>query len=269
VVVVGVSSRALSEIAVRVALAGGRLRTGTGMTPFEFVFMLTRQDRTVPDAAAHLEVALDAGVRHVGFKDVGLPHGALAALARRIREAGGTSYLEVVSTDAAHELASARAAVEIGVDYLLGGTRLEPVLSIVAGSGVRYYPFCGRVTGHPSVLEGTIGEIVDCAVRCTAHEGVDGLDLLAWRARVDAPSLVRAVCAAVEKPVIVAGSIDCAEQIGCVRDAGAAGFTIGTAALDGRFPGAAPGLSAQLEVILSAAAQQATRGLIPQNTCGT
>jgi hypothetical protein len=229
------------------------------MAPFDFVFMLTRQDRTVPDAAEHLDVALAAGVRHVGFKDVGLPHDHLAGLARKIREAGAASYLEVVSTDAAHEVASARAAVEIGVDYLLGGTRVEEVLAVVAGSGVRYYPFCGRVTGHPSVLEGTVGEIVDCALRRTAHEGVHGLDLLAWRARVDVPALVRAVCAAVEKPVIVAGSIDCAERIGCVRDAGAAGFTIGTAALDGRFPGAAPGLSGQLKAILSATAGEAPR----------
>lgn len=219
---------------------------------FDFVFMLTRQDRTVADAALHLEVALGLGVRHIGFKDVGLPHAELGTLARRIRQAGAKSYLEVVSTDLDAEVASARTAVAIGVDHLLGGTRVEAVLPVIAGAPVRYYPFCGRVVGHPSVLEGTIGEIVESAVRLTAHDGVHGLDLLAWRSGEDAPRLIRAVCAAVNKPVIVAGSIDRPERIASARDAGAAGFTIGTAALDGRFPADAAGLPRQLGAILAA-----------------
>jgi hypothetical protein len=56
------------------------------MTPFDFIFMLTRNDRTVADAAVHAETALRAGIRDIGFKDVGLPFDALAGLARQIRE---------------------------------------------------------------------------------------------------------------------------------------------------------------------------------------
>ena len=222
------------------------------MTPFDFVFMLTRDDRTVPDAFGHLETALGLGVRHVGFKDVGLPLDALAALTRRIREAGATSYLEVVSTAADREVASARAAIAIGVDYLLGGTRVEAVLPIVAGTGVLYSPFCGCVRGHPSVLEGTIDEIVASAARCAAHAGVYGLDLLAWRAEVDPAALISAVCSAIDKPVIVAGSIDRAERIRSARAAGAAGFTVGTAALDGCFPASSSALPSQLAAIRTA-----------------
>ncbi len=36
-----------------------------------FIFMLTRDDRTVEDAVDHLATALSLGVRHIGFKDVG------------------------------------------------------------------------------------------------------------------------------------------------------------------------------------------------------
>ncbi|TIM59586.1 MAG: 4-hydroxythreonine-4-phosphate dehydrogenase, partial [Mesorhizobium sp.] len=43
------------------------------MTQFDFIFMLTRNDRTVTDAAVHAETALGAGIRHIGFKDIGLP----------------------------------------------------------------------------------------------------------------------------------------------------------------------------------------------------
>ena len=32
-----------------------------------FIFMLTRNDRTIEDAARHVQTALDCGLRHVGF----------------------------------------------------------------------------------------------------------------------------------------------------------------------------------------------------------
>ena len=65
------------------------------MSGFEFIFMLTRHDRTVADAARHVATALAAGVRHIGFKDIGLPMAALEGLHRRIRDHGASSYLEV------------------------------------------------------------------------------------------------------------------------------------------------------------------------------
>ena len=36
----------------------------------EFIFMLTRNDRTIEDAAGFVEQACDLGVSHIGFKDV-------------------------------------------------------------------------------------------------------------------------------------------------------------------------------------------------------
>jgi hypothetical protein len=220
---------------------------------FDFVFMLTRDDRTVPDATAHVATALAAGVRHIGFKDVGLPFAELAELHALIRSSGATTYLEVVSLDRASEIASAEAALALGVDHLLGGTRVADVAPRLAGSGVRYFPFAGRISGHPSVLEGSTGEIVADATRAAADEGVHGLDLLAWRSRTDAPRLVRAVCAAAGKPVIVAGSIDRPERVAEARAAGAAAFTVGTAALCGRFPAPGRDLASQLAAILRAA----------------
>jgi hypothetical protein len=220
------------------------------MMAFDFIFMLTRNDRTVADAALHLRTALDAGARHIGFKDVGLPVAALKALNAQIREGGATSYLEVVSLDRDSEIASARAAIEIGVDCLMGGTHPDDVLPLIQGTGIRYYPFAGRVSGHPSVLEGSIAEIAASAREIAARDGVHGLDLLAYRSGEDGPALIAEVCkAAAGKPVIVAGSIDDAVRIRAVREAGAAGFTIGTAALDGRFSVSEAGLGAQLAAI--------------------
>ena len=201
-----------------------------------FIFMLTRNDRTVEDASEQLQTSLALGVRHIGFKDIGLPIAQLKALNAAIKEGGATSYLEVVSLDRDSEIVSARAAAEIGVDVLLGGTRADDVLPLIAGTTIQYCPFPGRISGHPSVLEGSIEEIVESARRLAAREGVHGLDLLAYRSGEDVPALIKAVCAAVSKPVYVAGSIDTPEQIAVVKEAGAAGFTIGTAALDGKYP---------------------------------
>jgi len=223
---------------------------------FDFIFMLTRQDRTVRDAAARLDVALEAGLRHIGFKDIGLPFTALGALNQAIRASGAQSYLEIVSSSREAEIASAKAGLALGVDYLLGGTHVDDVLPLLAGTRVRYYPFAGRVAGHPSVLEGAAAEIVASARELAARPGVDGLDLLAYRSRVDVATLVDAVCAAVAKPVIVAGSIERPDQIQVVRRAAAAGFTIGSAALEGRFPADGADLPRQLAAIQAACAAQ-------------
>ena len=58
-----------------------------------FIFMLTRNDRTVADASQHLQTALSLGVRHIGFKDIGLPTDQLKALTTAIQAHGATSYL--------------------------------------------------------------------------------------------------------------------------------------------------------------------------------
>jgi mannose-6-phosphate isomerase-like protein (cupin superfamily) len=174
----------------------------------------------------------------------------LKALNAAIKAGGANSYLEVVSLDRQSEIVSAKAAAEIGVDVLLGGTRVDDVLPIIKGSGIQYFPFAGRITGHPSVLEGTIEEIVESAKSIAAKDGVHGLDLLAYRSVENVPDLMKAVCAAVCKPVFMAGSIDTRERIAIVQGAGAAGFTIGTAALDGKYPANGTDVPSQLNAII-------------------
>ncbi len=215
-----------------------------------FIFMLTRNDRTVPDASQHLQAALNLGVRHIGFKDIGLPLERLKGLNAAIKAGAATSYLEVVSLDRESEIVSARAAVEIGVDVLLGGTRVDDVLPIIKGTGVQYFPFPGRISGHPSVLEGTVEEIVESAKTIAGRDGVHGLDLLAYRSAQDVPTLMQAVCAAVAKPVYIAGSISTPERIAVAQCAGAAGFTIGTAVLDGKYPANGNDVPSQLSAII-------------------
>lgn len=231
---------------------------------FDFILMLTADDRTIPDARARLEEALEGGVRHIGFKDVGLPFSELRGLAGEIRAAGGRSYLEVVSLDAESELASARAAIDLDVDCLLGGTRAREVTQITRYHPLRYYPFPGRITGHPSVLEGPPKDIVTSARQLADLEHVHGLDLLAYRFAGEVPDLMTQVCGAVEKPVIMAGSIDSETRVREVAAAGAAGFTVGTAALAGAFPAEAPGFAAQVRSILDIATRARAASTAPR-----
>src|SRR6476619_1439756 len=100
----------------------------------EFIFMLTRDDVTLSDARDVYASIAQTGVRHVGCKDVGLRTEELKALMDDIRSNGHETWIEVVSETEEDELASARAAAEIRPDHLIGGTRIEKVQEILAGS---------------------------------------------------------------------------------------------------------------------------------------
>ncbi|PJE78634.1 hypothetical protein CI610_02423 [invertebrate metagenome] len=216
----------------------------------DFIFMLTKDDQTVPDALAHARTAIQSGIRHIGFKNIGLLNDELKAVAHYIQQEGGTAYLEVVSLDLETEVCSAQFAVEAGINRLLGGTHPKAVLPIIEGTGIEYYPFPGKIIGHPSILTGTEKEIIDNAKKIAQQEGVTGLDLLAYRWQKNNVShLIDEVCHAVDKPVIIAGSIDSQERIETVIRHGAAGFTVGTAAMTGAFPVQPDSLAVQLATI--------------------
>lgn len=217
----------------------------------EFIFMLTRDDRTIADARVVYESVSRTGVRHVGCKDLGLERDELGGLFEDIRANGHTSYLEVVSETDQATLESARVAAEVGPDYLIGGTLIEPVQKIIAGTGIRFFPYVGRVIDHPCLLRGTIEEITQDARRAEAL-GVDGINLLAYRYDANVDALVEAMVQATSLPVIAAGSVDSSQRIRALADRGVWAFTVGTAALDGKLVPGAP-LAAQLEYVLDAA----------------
>ncbi|MGN6666141.1 MAG: 4-hydroxythreonine-4-phosphate dehydrogenase [Trinickia sp.] len=214
-----------------------------------FILMLTENDATVADAIATYDSVRDSPVRFVGFKDVGLPIPVLKQLAQRIRADERKVMLEVVATSREAELESIRAALEIGVDYLLGGRHVEDALPLLRGSSVRYFPFAGRTVGHPTVLEGTMDEIVDDARRIAAMPGVHGLDLLAYRfaGEGDPAELTQRVVEAVDVPVIAAGSIDREPRVKSMIDARTWGFTVGSALFQHAFVDRR--LSAQVDTI--------------------
>lgn len=214
-----------------------------------FVFMLTHDDRTVDNAAEIVPLLADTGLRYIGFKDVGADLVRQRELVALAHDAGFEVMLEVVSTSKEAEMASLRSAAMAGFDWVLGGTHADETAGMLPDE-VRYCPFPGRVVDHPSVLLGEIEEIAADAERLTALDHVSGLDLLAYRhPTADRLELIRAVTARSSGPVIVAGSIASVERAVAVGDAGAWGYTIGTAIFDGLLPGA-PSIAEQVRHVV-------------------
>ena len=130
----------------------------------DFIFMLTRNDSTIEDAGQLVDAVCDLGVRHIGFKDIGVPRATMQELVTRIRQRGGVCYLEVVSTTPQAVIQSLEAARTLGVDRILGGTDLDGARRIL-GDLSDYFPFPGRPVGHPTRLEGSSALIADhCAL---------------------------------------------------------------------------------------------------------
>ncbi len=200
----------------------------------ELIIMLTHNDVTVSNAREMFWALKTLPVQHWGFKDVGLPADEMRGLVAEMGNAGKTTYLEVVSLSEPEGLAGARLAVASGFDVLMGTVYFDSIRQYLANTPVKYFPFLGQVHGHPSILTGTLDEIVAHA-RFLEAQGVDGLDLLTYRYTGDAPQLLTAVVQATRLQIVSAGSIDSFERIAQVKRAGAWAFTVGTAFFDARF----------------------------------
>jgi len=201
----------------------------------KLILMFTLNDITATDSIEHFEQIKDLPVDFFGFKEIGLEHRKMKILNDKIHKAGFQSFLEVVEYEEDAILGSARMAVDMGFDYLMG-TVYYPSIWKIIDKKINYFPFCGRIYDRPSILDGTIEEIAEDAKRIEA-EGANGFDLLAYRyidlSRVN--ELVSAVKNAVEVPIVSAGSINSFERLDETIKQGVWGFTIGGAFFEKKF----------------------------------
>jgi len=200
----------------------------------KLIVMLTHHDQTVSNALELFEHTKEYPITHWGFKDVGLPPDEMQAVVRAMKNAGKVTFLEVVSLSEAEGLQGARLAVELGFDILMGTVFYPSIGEYLKDKPIQYYPFPGHVHSHPSILDGTIETIVAHACELEAY-GVHGLDLLTYRYDGEASHLLKEVVEATKVPVVSAGSIASFDRINEVWDAGAWGFTIGSAFFDRQF----------------------------------
>jgi hypothetical protein len=200
----------------------------------ELIVMLTHHDRTVQDALQLFERTQDYPITHWGFKDVGLSPEEMQRVVTAMKAAGKNTFLEVVSLSEEDGLRGARLAVDLGFDVLMGTVFFPSIGEYLKDKAIKYYPFPGHIHSHPSILDGTIEEIVAHACELESY-GAHGLDLLTYRYAGDAAHLLNQVVKATQVPIVSAGSIATFERITEVWDSGAWGFTIGSAFFEKQF----------------------------------
>lgn len=220
----------------------------------DFIFMLTHHDKTVQNCLDVYDSLSGIGLKHVGFKDVGVDKATLKELTRRIKADGCIAYVEVVSQTPETIRQSITASAELGVDRVLGGQDIKLAMDTFKSGGPAYYPFPGKPTGHPTKLGGTPADVeADC--RQAVASGCPGVDLLAYRAtEADPLDLIRAARRGVGDNgyLIVAGSIDSPTRIKAVASAGANAFTIGSAVFEEAFAHGVKGVRDQCKAVLRA-----------------
>lgn len=228
----------------------------------ELIVMLTYDDKTVANAHEVFDSCRSLDARHWGFKDIGLPDREMRKLAGGMKDAGCQVYLEVVSLSEAEALKAVEIAATCGCDAVMGSIYSSSIHETARHHGLQYFPFVGEISGHPSVLGGTVESIASHARHLSAQD-VDGMDLLTYRfTGGDPDGLLKEVVASSTVPVVSAGSISSYERIQSVWDAGAHGFTIGSAFFDEAF---APTMSFRenLASVLSWLAEEESRRLAP------
>lgn len=197
----------------------------------ELIVMLTYNDYTIPNAVEIFAACRESPARYWGAKEEGIDREALKTLFAAIREAGKIAVLEVVAYEEEACIRGARLAVECGCHMLLGTKYFDSVNVLCRENGIRYLPFVGSVSGRPSVLEGSAGEMV-AETQDYKAKGIFGVDLLGYRYAGDSSSLCAAVLADSALPVCLAGSINSMERLCAVRSMRPDFFTIGSAFLD-------------------------------------
>lgn len=195
----------------------------------KIIIMLTHNDMTVDNAIEIFEENKDLPIQYWGFKDVGMAPENMKVLCSKMRAADKISFLEVVSYTEEECMRGAKLAVECGFDYLLGTLYYDSVAEYIKENNLKYLPFAGKVSGSPSVLKGTLQEMLDQEA-FFAEKGVYGTDLLGYRYVDGDPNVLAAeYIKAAKRPVCLAGSIGTEERMKLVKEMNPWTFTMGSA----------------------------------------
>ena len=211
----------------------------------ELIVMLTHNDYTVKNALEIFEACKHTPVTYWGVKEQGVSPDELIKLCSAIKENGKSCVLEVVSYSESTCLESAEIAVKCGCDILLGTKYFDSVNELCHKNNIRYMPFAGEVSQRPSVLEGSVEDIISES-RDYLEKGVAGIDLLAYRYKGDIHRLCRAFTDIPDLPLCLAGSINSFERLDEVKKLSPQYFTIGGAFFENCF---GEDIAAQIELV--------------------
>ena len=202
----------------------------------ELIVMLTHNDLTVHNAYDIFDQCRNSRAKFRGFKEEPLPLEQMKKLFRYMKSCGKTTFLEVVAYSEKECMDGAKKAVECNCDFLLGTTFSDSINEFCRLNHIKYMPFVGKITGRPSVLDGTVKDMIQEAKTYIA-KGVYGIDLLGYRYTGDATRLNREFVANVNAPVCIAGSVNSYERLTELKSIAPWAFTIGGAFFENKFDG--------------------------------
>ena len=202
----------------------------------QLIVMLTWHDFTVENAKQVFEQCKHSKAQYWGFKEHPLPFEQMKELYSSMKQCGKTTLLEVVAYSEREGLEGAKMAAACQCDILMGTKFYDSINDYCRDHGIKYMPFVGNVQGRPSVLKGTVQGMIAQAQDYIAR-GAYGIDLLGYRYAGDAAALNKALVAAINAPVCLAGSIDSYQRLDEVLDANPWAFTIGSAFFENKFDG--------------------------------
>ena len=200
------------------------------------IVMLTHNDKTVENAYEIFEQCKNSKAQYWGFKEEPLPIDEMKKLYTYMKQCGKTTFLEVVEYTEKKGLEGAKMAVECGCDILMGTMYFDSINEYCKKHNLKYMPFVGQVIERPSILKGTIQEMIDEANKYL-KKGVYGFDLLGYRYTGDAVELNKKFVENVKAPICIAGSINSYKRLDEIKDANPWTFTIGGAFFENKFEG--------------------------------
>lgn len=195
----------------------------------KLIVMLTCNDRTVGDALEVFEESKMAPTDWWGFKDTGIEKEEAVRLITEMKEAGKTTFFESLVEKEQECLRAAQFALDNEFDYLIGMTYYDSVNELFKDRPIKYFPTCGKRSGIPRMLHGTIDEVIADGKR-VQQTGVDGLCLSAYRfTGGDPEALAEGFVNELDVPVILTGSINSNQRLDLVKKLKPWGFTVGSA----------------------------------------
>lgn len=200
----------------------------------KMIVMLTKDDCTVANAVEILDSIAHTGIKHVGFKDVGIDVSEMKKLMRIIRTHDMKAYFETVQLTKEKTLSSVDLALELGADYLMGGKFAESVMPKLSGEKISYYPYIGNIHDHPCLMCGSL-DYIKAELMRYEDLGVDGTTILAYRYQNGIEELLELYKKVARKPCIVAGDVDSIDKIRHLYEIQVEAFTIGTALFNCNF----------------------------------
>lgn len=201
------------------------------------ITMMTRNDRTIPDAKEVFEANKGARTPYWGFKDVGIELDQARALVKVMKEEGKVTFIEPLVEEEEGNYEAAKFAIECGFEYFVGSMFYSCVGELLKKNGIHYFPTCGKREGIPRMLYGTTEEIIADAKRIASY-GVDGISLSVYRyVDGDPEKMALEFARQIDMPIIITGSINTLARLDFAKSMRPWGFTLGSALFTDSFAG--------------------------------